>query len=370
MVILFSGDNLKDELIEIDGSYLEGGGQIVRTALALSTITGKPFKVDNIRKNRPNPGLKNQHLYAIKALKELCNADVKGDYLGSTSLIYYPNSLNYHNLNIDIETAGSITLFFQAIMPVILFSDKKLTIKVRGGTDTSHSPSIDYFNNVFLHYLQPYADINLKIEKRGYYPKGDGKVVLKISPKYSISGFNSFEEFLEFIREEKKGIYLEKRPPLVLIKGISHASKDLMNANVAERQARQARYILNKFNVPVKIQTEYVDTLSTGSGITLWAIFSENEKSVILGSDALGEKGKKSEIVGEEAAKQLSKDIENGEWIDKYLLDQLMPYVVLFGGKISYSEMSNHAKTNAYVIHKFLTNLKIENRNLSSPNLS
>ena len=171
-------------MININGSYLEGGGQIVRTALALSTLTGKPITIKNVRKGRSKPGLKNQHLNAVKALKELCNAKVKGDSLGSNYLEYVPGKLKFHNLNIDIGTAGSITLLLQALLPVIIFADKKITVKIIGGTDTKWSQPIDYFVNVFLPHLKKYADFETSLEKRGYYPKGNGRFILKIKPKY------------------------------------------------------------------------------------------------------------------------------------------------------------------------------------------
>jgi RNA 3'-terminal phosphate cyclase (GTP) len=357
-------------MIEIDGSYLEGGGQMVRTALALSTLMGQPFKIVNIRKGRAKAGLKNQHLFAIKALKELCNAEVKGDELGSEFLEYTPGKLEFHNLNIDIGTAGSITLLLQAILPVVMFSDKKLIVKIIGGTDTEHSMPIDYFNEVFLPHLKKYADFEFELLHRGYYPKGGGKIILKIKPKYSLLSFKSFIDFLVFIREENKKIELKEQGKIIFIKGISHASKDLMNTNVAERQAKQARYILNKFGMPVKIDSFYADSLSTGSGITVWALFSNEqeldfENPVIIGADALGEKRKKAEKVGEDSALKLIKEIKKEGAADSHLADQLLPFMALFGGSIKASQITDHCKTNMYVIEKFLdVKFRIDKKNI------
>jgi RNA 3'-terminal phosphate cyclase (GTP) len=345
-------------MIKIDGSFLEGGGQIVRTAVAFSVLTNTAVKIVKIRKGRSKPGLKNQHLNAINALAELSNATVIGARLGSTSLEFFPRQLIYRNLNIDIGTAGSITLLFQALMPVLLFSNKIIKIGVKGGTDTKYSMPIDYFKSVFLPQLSKYAKISCKLEKRGYYPKGGGKFELTIKPKYSIRDFKSFSDFFKFLRSEENRINLIDQNELVLIKGVSHASKDLMKANVAERQAKNADYLLGQYK-PVKIEIGYVDSLSVGSGVTLWAIFSQGEEvdpnnPVILGADSLGEKRKKAEIVGQDAANNIIKLIKSEAAVDKYLADQLLPYMALFGGQIKVSEITNHTKTNMKIIEEFI----------------
>ena len=152
-------------MIKIDGSYLEGGGQIVRTAVALSTLTKTPIKINKIRAGRTKPGLKNQHIYGIKALQELCNAEVKGLKPGSKSLEYNPQELNFKNISIDIKTAGSITLLMQALLPVCIFSSKNITIEINGGTDTKYSQPIDYFMNVFLPQISRFATFKSSLEK-------------------------------------------------------------------------------------------------------------------------------------------------------------------------------------------------------------
>ncbi|MCH8904479.1 MAG: RNA 3'-terminal phosphate cyclase [Bacteroidetes bacterium] len=169
-------------MIELDGSYLEGGGSIARIALALSTLTHQPFEIENIRKNRPQPGLKNQHLFCVKAMEKLCNAHVEGASLGSTSLKYYPKKIEGKTIDIDMQTAGSITLFLQSLLMPSMFANKPVKFNIIGGTDTSWSPSFDYFNNVLLPHLKKYADIGCKLIKRGYYPKGQGQVQIKINP--------------------------------------------------------------------------------------------------------------------------------------------------------------------------------------------
>ncbi len=349
-------------LILINGGYLESGGQIVRTALALSTITQIPFEVHDIRKGRKDSGLKNQHLYCVKSLQELCNADVEGAELGSLYLKYYPKKLIAKNLNINIETAGSITLLLQSLLLPSIFVSKPITITIIGGTDTKWSPSFDYFNNILLPQIQRFAKIEAKLLRRGYYPKGNGKVEIKINPKFKLSDFADFYIFQNNLKQNIHPYNLIEQCNLIQIKGISHASKNLQNANVAERQAESAKSILKqKYNVPIQITVQYQDTLSTGSGITLWAIFSKNKDDIDennpirLGADSLGEQGKKAEIVGEEAARNLIKETESEAPVDKHLADQILPFMTLVGdSKIKTSEITNHCRTNIYTIQKFL----------------
>lgn len=348
-------------MIELDGNFLEGGGSIVRVALSLSTITQKPFEITNIRQNRPQPGLKNQHLFCIKALEKLCNAKVEGAFLGSTSLKYFPGKIEGKTISIDIETAGSIPLFLQAVLLPSMFADKPVKLSIIGGTDGKWAAPMDYFSNVFLPHLQKYAHIECKLIKRGYYPKGNGNVQLKIDPVYKLSDFADFDKFIKNLKEKAPKINITEQGYLMQIKGISHASSDLQDAQVAERQARAAEIALSSYKCPKSMQTSYTETLSAGSGITLWAIFSKNEDDIDtlnpirLGADSLGEKGKQSEIVGREAAEMLAAEIRSNAPADMHLADQLLSIMALAGNsKIKTSKITSHTKTNIYAIEKFL----------------
>ena len=349
-------------MISLDGDYLEGGGSIVRVALALSTITQKPFEITSIRKGRPDPGLKNQHLFCIKALEQLCNAKSEGAHLGSTSLKYVPGKIEGKTISVDIQTAGSIPLFLQAVILPSIFADKKLKLDITGGTDGKWAAPIDYFNEIFLPQIRKYADIEIKLIKRGYYPKGNGKVEIKINPKYKISDFNNFEEFHKNLKENAPKFNLTEQGHLMQIKGISHASSNLKEAKVSERQASSAELLLKRrYSIPININSEYQNTLSTGSGITLWAIFSKNRNDINennpirLGADALGEQGKKAEVVGNEAASNLVMEIESGAAVDSHLADQLIPFMGLLPGSgMLVPEVSKHTLTNIYVVEKFL----------------
>jgi len=346
-------------MIELDGSYLEGGGQIVRTALALSCITQKPFEVTNIRKGRKKPGLKNQHLFCIKALEELCNAKTGHAKLGSEKLRFLPGKMKPKTLSIDIGTAGSISLLLQSLLIPTIFANSKTRIKITGGTDVSWSPQFDYLTNVILPQLRKYADIETSLLKRGYYPKGGGTIEIKIKPKFNLENL-----------EEAPKINLTEQHNIIHVKGISHASTDLQEANVAERQAKSAKLILSKLNCPIQIRTEYCQTTSTGSGITLWAIFSKDPEEIDIlnpiriGADILGERGKRSEEIGKQAADKLLKEIESKAPVDQHLADNLIPFLALMGGKIKTSEITNHTLTNIYVCEQFLnTKFEIDKEN-------
>ncbi|MBI2650234.1 RNA 3'-terminal phosphate cyclase [Candidatus Woesearchaeota archaeon] len=349
-------------MIQINGGYLESGGQIARTALALSTITQKPFEIYDIRKGRKDSGLKSQHLYCVRSLQELCNANAEGAELGSLHLKYTPKKLIAKNLGIDIETAGSITLLMQSLLLPAMFVSKPITIAITGGTDTKWSQPFDYFNNVLLPQLQRFAKIEAKLLKRGYYPKGNGKVEIKINPKFRLNDFSNFEEFYEHLKQSIHPYNLIEQHHLIQIKGISHASINLQNAKVAERQAESAHSILKqKYNIPTNIITQYQDTLSAGSGITLWAIFSKNKEDIDennpirVGADALGEQGKRAEIVGEEAARSLIMEVESKAPVDRHLADHILPFMALIGdSRIKTSEITSHCKTNIYTIQQFL----------------
>jgi RNA 3'-phosphate cyclase len=170
-------------LITIDGSYGEGGGQILRTAVALSALKKEPIKIINIRANRPDPGIKSQHYIAIKSVKELCSAETTGLDVGSYTLTFIPGDVKGGKYKFDIGTAGSMILVFQTCILASLNAKEPVTIKLIGGTDVKWAPTWDYFNNVFIPLLKSLGiSINVNLIKRGYYPKGGGEAEITINP--------------------------------------------------------------------------------------------------------------------------------------------------------------------------------------------
>ncbi|HII17231.1 TPA: RNA 3'-terminal phosphate cyclase [Candidatus Woesearchaeota archaeon] len=352
---------MAQELIEIDGNFGEGGGAIIRTALALSALTGKGFTAHDIRKGREKPGLKSQHLHCIRALQELCSAKATDAYLGSGEITFVPGLLRGKDITIDIETAGSVTLLLQSLLLPAAFSQKKVKMTLIGGTEVRWAMPCDYLKEVVLPQLQCYASFGMKICSRGYFPRGGGKVELAVAPRYPLTEGKMGIESIMTLRKLNLRKELLEQQRLLHIRGVSHASSHLAKGRVAERQADSARKTLKEvFSCPVVIEETYAYAASPGSGITLWAVFSKDEDYIHplnptrLGSDALGEKGRMAEVVGKEAALSLIGEIDSGAPVDSHLADNLLPWIAIFGGSFSTSEITGHTRSNAYVIEKFL----------------
>jgi len=319
-------------MIEIDGSYGEGGGSIVRVSTALSSLSLKPVHIKNIRANRPKTGLAPQHLNAIKALAKLTDANLKGLEIGSNELFFYPNDLKSGKFKVDIKTAGSITLVLQAFMIPAGFSPSKVEITLKGGTDVRWSPSADYLENVTLPILKKVGyDMIIDIIRRGHYPRGGGIVKAIINPLKKLKSIN----FVDFEIDK--------------IRGISHCVN--LPEHVAIRQAKSAKKILENEGYDVNIEIEYSkEALGPGSGIVLWT-----EGKSRLGGTAIGEPGKTAELVGYDAAMELLYHISKYSAVDKYMGDQIIPYMAIAGNSaIKTAELTSHTLTSIYVVEKFM----------------
>ena len=330
-------------MVEIDGSYGSGGGQILRTTCGLSAVTKKSCQVFNIRKSRPKPGLMPQHLLGIQALAHLCNGRLEGDFLGSEEIKFFPGQVYRDQVSVNIPTAASITLILQTLIPPALFAQNPTKIIFDGGaTDTFFSPTIDHFRFVFLKILEKIgARVEVNILRRGYYPEGGAKIEVKVFPS-KLKNLNLIE----------RGS-LER---ILIISGASHALKD---KKVAERQIAGVREIFGKLKLPTEEKIEYYDISCPGSQICLMAEF----ENTVIGTDNLGKLGKRAEDVGKEAASELLKEQKSEACLDKYLADQILPYMALTSGKskVTVSEVTNHCQTNTWVIEKFLQgNFKIK----------
>ncbi|EHP86947.1 RNA 3'-terminal phosphate cyclase [Methanotorris formicicus] len=322
------------EGVVIDGSYLEGGGQIVRTAISLSALTQKPVKIINIRKKRKNKGLSHQHVACVKVVKKLCNADVDGLYVGSEELTFYPNKISPKSFKLDIGTAGSISLVIQTLLPISAVIKKPTTITVTGGTDVKNAPPIDYMKNVVLKVLGFVGvDANIEVLKRGFYPEGGGVVRLTLKP----SKIKEIE-LVEHSRDKKVG-------------GIAYA-QNLTN-DIPKRMRKSCSELLMKNSYLPNIKLENSKDTSTGAGIVLWCD--------TVGESCLGEKGLRSEIVGKMVAEKLLEELKSGMALDKYMGDQIIPFLAMGKGRVGISKITNHTRTNIHVVENFFdVKFKIE----------
>jgi RNA 3'-terminal phosphate cyclase (GTP) len=338
-------------MLTINGAYEEGGGQIVRTALALSALTQIPFRIEKIRHNRPKPGLKPQHLACIAALQQLTGARFSGAQAGAAWLEFYPGPVRPRALSLDIGTAGAITLLMQSLLLPVIFAAEDSELVIQGGTDVRWSIPIDYFIHVILPHFDPLADIDVTCERRGFYPKGQGSVRFRIQPKFRLAQTRGAGPLIQHLRAELPPIELTDRPKPWEIRGVSAAAALLKNAKVARRQADAAKRRIGDAH-PIQITTQYDSTASAGSVITLWVVPERGKIS--LSADALGQKGLRAEAVGEQAARHLIARLGSGAALDHHLADNLIPLMALVGGVLKPDRITGHILSNIHVCEQFL----------------
>jgi RNA 3'-terminal phosphate cyclase (ATP) len=328
------------DLIEIDGSYGEGGGQILRTALALSAILRKPFALSHIRSKRKNPGLQAQHLAAVEALARITEAQTEGVKFGSQRIIFIPQKILSGIYQFEIRTAGSVTLLLQAIFLPLCLSNGISRVTLIGGSHVRWSPSFHYFSEVVLPTLERIGvSARAALEKWGFYPNGGGRIQLTINPVL-----------------ELKPISLVERGALKKVQGISAVSN--LPRHVAERQREQA---LTRIQSELQIDGEItildnVPSSGTGSFVFLLA---EHERG-LAGFSSLGVRGRPAEKVTDEAVDSLKDYVLSDGCIDPYLADQLVPFMALAKGNSSFTttRITEHLITNLWVTRHFL-NVKI-----------
>ena len=324
-------------MMEIDGSIGEGGGQILRTSVALSALTQKPIIIKNIRAKRDKSGLRNQHMTAIKAVAAIVDADVDGLELGSSEITFVPKRWKGGEFTFDIGTAGSTTLVLQALLPVLAFSKRHSNVALIGGTNNPMAPQIDYF----IHVLNPVLSkmgfpYELTLVRRGFYPRGGGLITISVEPISSIEPINIVE-----------------MGSLGSIHGISHSTK--LPKHVAYRQAVAANEYLTSAGysdavIDIEARQER-DGVSAGSGVVLWA---ETSTGGIIGGDALGERGKPAENVGRDAAADLVGQLITGAPVDRHLSDQLIIWMAMAVGPsaIRPTEITLHALTSVKLVEQ------------------
>jgi len=324
--------------IVVDGSHGEGGGQVIRTSVALSALTGKPVRITNIRAKRCTSGLRAQHVSGVDAVAQMCNAETEGASIGSEEIDFSPQGIETKHISVKISTAGSIGLVLQALLIPAMHIKDRIEIDICGGaTFGKWSPPLLYTKHVLFPLLLKMGyKAEMEIVRHGYYPKGGAEVKVVIHPL-----------------AELKGIDISERGKLLKICGIAHSSDILTKALVSEKLAESARkFLWERYDVPIDIDVQYSKSDSVGTSIVLWAEF----ENTVMGADCLREKRMSARKVGVMAAEQLSRSINSGVSVDEYMTDQLPPYIAFASGPSSYTAPSftGHAKTNIDVVGKFL----------------
>jgi RNA 3'-terminal phosphate cyclase (ATP) len=387
-------------MIEIDGSYGEGGGQILRTALSLSCLFKKPFRIFNIRKGRKKPGLMPQHLTCVRAAQLLSNAEVKGDQTGSTELLFLPGEVKGGDFFFDIGTAGSTSLVLQALIPALVFSrgveipfkdsmenenppqspfakgglrgitgkvgdggllKQKSTITLKGGTHVHFSPCFHYFAGVFANFLKKIGiEIRLTIESYGFYPKGGGKVRAEIFPAKHVKPLNVMERGNILRLSGYSGVgnlplSIAERQKKALVERIYSSNIAIPFQPSIDNGQHPPQSLLDKGGLrgvlPVDIELLSVPTPGQGTFIFLQ---SESENST-AGFTSLGERGKRAEAVGEDAAMEFLTYYYTNAALDPHISDQIVLYLSICREESSFTTscITQHLMTNLWVIGLF-----------------
>ena len=338
-------------MIRLDGSHGEGGGQILRSALGLSAITGRPVRIDNVRAKRRKPGLAPQHLTTVLAIAEICDAEVTGAELRSTAIEFHPRrSVQPGQYNFDVASvikggsAGSAPLIMQALTVPLALSGGPSQITIHGGTHVSWSPSYDYLCDVWLPMLRQIGiSAALTLRRCGWYPVGGGQI------DCSITGST---RPLEALRLQEPG-------SLTRVTGRAIVSK--LPGHIAHRMVSQASDMLSDAGIDSEILAEDLDAPSPGTGIFLTALFEH----VRGGFAGLGERGKPAEAVATEAVEALLAHVQSGAAIEDHLADQLILPLSIAGNISDYTvrRPTSHLKTHAWLVEAFsLATVTIDDR--------
>jgi RNA 3'-terminal phosphate cyclase (ATP) len=319
-------------MIELDGSTGEGGGQILRTSLTLAMITGRPFRIRQIRARRAKPGLMRQHLVAVQAAAQICGAEVSGATLGSQELEFVPGPIRGGDYRFAIGTAGSCTLVLQTVLPALLTAERPSTLHLQGGTHNPMAPPVQFLQRAFCRLLAEMgAQVEVHLERFGFYPAGGGEVTARVTPCAQLQPRSWME------RGERKAAYAESFtagiPPRVAQRELECVGKAM---NWGEDQLLARR-------LP--------DSQGPGNALMLTLDYAHTTEVFT----AFGEKSVSAENVARQAVQRARQYLCTKAAVSEYLGDQLMlPLALAGGGGFTVDEVSMHARTNAEVIERFL----------------
>jgi RNA 3'-terminal phosphate cyclase (ATP) len=331
------------QLIPLDGSSGEGGGQILRTALALSALTGQAFAMTRIRERRARPGLRPQHLAAIRAAELACAARVSGAFEGSPDLRFEPGPVRAGSFRFEIGTAGSAPLVLQTVLPLLACAAEASRVAVTGGTHVPGSPSFDYLQRHWCAAVAPAGlHIGLKLAAAGFFPKGGGEVAATVEPLRAGAPLR-----------------LEERGALVSIRGVSGAAR--LRGGVAERQrdALLAR-LWEERRLEAEVEVPTVQAESPGSFLLVGAVFEAGRAAL----GVLGHRGLRAEQLGDQAARWLLRFLDGRAAVDPQLADQLaVPAAVSrLGARVLTGAVTRHLETVVSVLVAFGIPARVEGK--------
>ena len=320
-------------MIELDGSFGEGGGQLVRTAVALAAIAGVPLRLVNVRAKRDQPGLAPQHLAAVRAVASLCTAECSGLELRSREFTFTPGALRGGEFRFDVGTAGSVPLVLQAVLPVLACAPAHSRVTVVGGTDVRAAPPLDYLRHVLLALLARMGiAVQCAVHRRGYFPRGGGEVEIAVAPA------------------RPRALALAGAGGAAAVEGLAHVAN--LPAHIAERMRAAALERLGA--LPARIEAAVLagdDAIGQGGAIVLWA----HTDGAVLGSGRAAERGVRAETLGVEAGAELAADLAAGAALDRHAADQLLIYLALAGGgHFTTRAISSHVRTAMWLIEQFV----------------
>lgn len=320
-------------MLTLDGSIGEGGGQVLRTALALALVTGTPIRIEHVRARRHPPGLRPQHLAAVRAAAAISGAEVGGAALGAQTVTFVPGPLAAGDYRFDIGTAGAATLVLQTVLVPLALADAPSTVTVRGGTHVPLAPSAHFLRDHWCPMLARAGfRLSVDIERVGFYPRGGGLLRARTLPSAPAP------------------LTLVERGPLQTVAGVSLAGR--LPAHVAERQRRRVLERLAALTVPVEVREARCQTASPGSAVELLARHARSQAAVT----ALGRRGRPAERVADDAVDALEAFWASGAAVDRHLADQLVLPLALAPGRsrLTVEAVTSHLATVLALIERLL----------------
>ncbi len=318
-------------MITIDGSFGEGGGQILRTALGLSLATGQAFRIEKIRANRSKPGLQRQHLAAVNAARTIGQAEVEGATANSAELCFRPTIVTPGDYSFSVGSAGSVTLVLQTVLPALMIAPGSSALILEGGTHNPLAPPFEFIANTFLpliHRMGP--KVRAKLDRHGFYPAGGGKMRVTIEPA---AGLNRLD--------------IAERGAVLRLRAVALVAR--LPRHVAERELKVLKRDLRLDASDLRIE----EVKSPGPGNVVFVeVECANVAEVLAG---FGELGVKAEVVAGRLAKEARRYVEAEVPVGEHLADQLLlPMALAGGGSMVTFPLSPHALTNVDVLRQFL----------------